>query len=1001
MKKFTTLLAFAFYLTSNAQIITTVAGNGTAGFLGDGGAATAAELHSAYGTCFDAAGNLYIADALNNRIRVVNTAGIISTYAGTGTAGYSGDGGQATAAKLSRPTDLACDAAGNLYISDEVNNVVRKITTTGIISTYGGTGVSGYTGDGGQATAAELSYVNTLSIDNVGNIYISLYQNNVIRKIATTGIITTIAGNGTAAYTGNGGQATAASLNEPCKPIVDNNGNLYIADEYNFAIRKVTASTGIITTIAGTGVNGYSGDGGQATAAKISDCEQIRLDASGNLYIADKANNRVRKVDATGIITTIVGTGTAGYTGDGGLATAAEINLPQAIIFDANGALYFTDGSNNCVRKVSSPCPVSFSGVTSICSGTGTILTASGASSYTWSANAGSATTNTVNVSPTSNTTYTVSSSGATCVGTNTITVSVTTTPTLVVSGDTTLCSGNNTTLTASGATSYTWASSAFTVTTSSVNVSPTTDDTFTVTAANGNCMDVASVTIHVTPTPSLNINGATTICSGNSSILTASGATTYSWSANAGSATTNTVSINPSSNTTYSLIGANGICAVTNTINVTVNATPTLSIFVSPSNTICSGASTTISPSGATTYTLNPGNQTGTSFTVSPSSPTTYTINGTDAATGCQNQSANAALVSITVNSLPPSPIIVSPTAANNSYCQGHPNSLVVNSGINVAVWYNGNSVVNMGSVYTPSNNLPVGTYTYSVIDSVSTTGCVNASSTANTLTLSLTINPTPTLSLAGATIDTAMCGLTIGGVSGISASNITGGTPNYNYQWYNGSNAVSGGTSPSLSGVGAGTYSLHVADANGCVAVIVGGSPTFSVPATAAVAASFTTNPSTASGPAPLTVNFTNTSTGATSYIWIFGDGNTSTAVNPTHTYTTVNSYTASLVASNGSCRDTASIFIVSYVTGIQTISNNLHVDILPNPSNGIFTIETNATNKQMVLIFDINGKQVLSQIINGTTTIDVSNLSQGVYNLSVISSDGVVNKRLVIVK
>jgi type IX secretion system substrate protein/NHL repeat-containing protein len=352
MKKSLFILASALLLVYNvkAQIITTIAGNGTGGYLGDGGPATAAELHGAYGTRFDAAGNLYIGDALNNRIRKVNTNGVITTFAGTGVASFSGDGGAATAASFSRPTDIVIDAAGNIYISDEENYCIRKINTAGIISTYAGMGgMSGYSGDGGQATAAMLTNPSTISIDGHGNIYVSDYVNSVIRKVTPAGIISTIAGGGSG---GDGGQATAASLNSPCKVAFDNAGNFYIADEYNQAVRKVN-SIGIISTVAGNYSAGYSGDGGQATAASINYCEYIQVDGLGNLYIADKLNNVVRKVNTTGIITTIVGTSTAGYTGDGGPCLSATLDYPEAITFDVSGNMYVTDWYNNAIRKIS------------------------------------------------------------------------------------------------------------------------------------------------------------------------------------------------------------------------------------------------------------------------------------------------------------------------------------------------------------------------------------------------------------------------------------------------------------------------------------------------------------------------------------------------------------------------------------------------------------------------------------------------------------------------
>jgi trimeric autotransporter adhesin len=338
---------------TKAQTISTIAGNGTAGFMGDGGPATSCELHGPYGTFIDRNGNIYIADALNHRIRKINTVGVITTIAGTGVAGYSGDGSLSTSAQLNRPTDVAVDSLGNVYIADELNFVVRKINPSGIISTCAGTGVSGYTGDGGLATAAQLTRVNLLSIDKARNLYISLYEDNVIRKVnAGTGIITTIAGTGVQGFSGDGGLATSATFYSTCKVAFDNAGNIYIADEYNQRIRKINTS-GIVTTVAGTGAIGFSGDGGLATSASLNYPEGIAVDISGNLYISDKLNERVRKVTAsTGIITTIAGTGAQSYTGDGGLATSATLYYPEELSFDVFGNMYISDWGNNVIRKV-------------------------------------------------------------------------------------------------------------------------------------------------------------------------------------------------------------------------------------------------------------------------------------------------------------------------------------------------------------------------------------------------------------------------------------------------------------------------------------------------------------------------------------------------------------------------------------------------------------------------------------------------------------------------
>jgi sugar lactone lactonase YvrE len=366
MKKFLPLLLIVISSVSEksqAQIITTVAGNGagaetyTCCYSGDGGQAIVAELDEPIGVTFDTKGNMYIADSDNNRIRMVSTSGVISTYAGTGIQGYSGDGGLAINSELSQPQGVAFDAVGNLYIGDYGNIRIRKVNTAGIITTIAGNGMEGYSGDGGPSTAAELSVPSGVACDTDGNLYIADEAANVIRKINTAGIISTIAGNGTAAYSGDGGVATVAELSGPISITTDGTGNLYIADAGNNVIRKIDPS-GIITTVAGNGFDagsgygGYSGDGGQATAAELNFPTGVTIDAVGNIFISDYFNARIRKVNTLGIITTIVGNGSFGYGGDGGGATNAELNYPWGITFSTTGNLYLADAGNNRIRKV-------------------------------------------------------------------------------------------------------------------------------------------------------------------------------------------------------------------------------------------------------------------------------------------------------------------------------------------------------------------------------------------------------------------------------------------------------------------------------------------------------------------------------------------------------------------------------------------------------------------------------------------------------------------------
>ena len=336
-----------------AGIITTVAGNGAYVYSGDGGPTASAQLYQPEGVAVDAAGNLYIADAGNNRVRRVFPGGIIATVAGNGSPGYSGDGGPASIAQLSRPEGVAVDAASNLYIADANNGRIRKVTPAGIITTVAGGGNAGL-GDGGPATSATFytySFLGSpfcVTLDSAGNLYIADDYRNLVRKVSPAGIITTVAGNGNGGYSGDGGPATSAQLSDPSGMAVDAAGNLYIADANNGRIRRVTPS-GIITTVAGGGTAGL-GDDGPATSAQLFGPSGVAVDAAGNLYIADTAHSRVRKVSPGGIITTVAGTGSYGYSGDGGAATSAQLASPSGLAVDSTGNIYVADSGGNAIR---------------------------------------------------------------------------------------------------------------------------------------------------------------------------------------------------------------------------------------------------------------------------------------------------------------------------------------------------------------------------------------------------------------------------------------------------------------------------------------------------------------------------------------------------------------------------------------------------------------------------------------------------------------------------
>jgi sugar lactone lactonase YvrE len=333
-----------------------VAGNGTSGFSGDGGPATSAQLNFPQSVFVDGSGNIFITDSSNQRIRKVAAAtGNIQTVAGNGSIGFSGDGGPAASAALNNPSDVHVDSAGNIFIADYDNSRVREVVAaTGNIQTVAGNGTYGYSGDGGPATSAQLNGPRSVTVDGSGNVFIADIGNSRIREVvASTGTIQTVAGNGTDGSSGDGGPATSAQLFGPAGVAVDDFGNIFIADQDNNRIREVVAATGSIQTVAGNGNATYGGDGGPATSAALNLPGGVFVDTAGNVIIADTANNRVREVPAaTRNIQTVAGNGTISFGGDGGQATSAQLNHPQSVFADGSGNIFITDSSNQRIRKV-------------------------------------------------------------------------------------------------------------------------------------------------------------------------------------------------------------------------------------------------------------------------------------------------------------------------------------------------------------------------------------------------------------------------------------------------------------------------------------------------------------------------------------------------------------------------------------------------------------------------------------------------------------------------
>ena len=340
-----------------SAVIFTVAGTGEVSYAGDGGVARRAGLDNPFDVTLDRQGNLYFSEAGNHCVRRVERgSGMITTVAGTGTAGYSGDGGPANRAQLNSPYGIALDAANNLYIVDRLNACIRMVAAaTGIIRTIAGTGQAGYGGDGDPAVSAQLQEPNDIVLDGRGRAYIADVRDHRIRVIdLASGIITTFAGTGEAGSSGDGGPASRAALRGPRALAFGPTGDLYICLRNDHKVRKVEMRTGVIRTVAGTGVQGYTGDHGPALAATFNGPKEIAIDHHENIFLVDTENHCIRLVEAaSGLVTTVAGTGRPGGSGDEGLATAATLKRPHGACVDESGNLYIGDSENHRIRFVS------------------------------------------------------------------------------------------------------------------------------------------------------------------------------------------------------------------------------------------------------------------------------------------------------------------------------------------------------------------------------------------------------------------------------------------------------------------------------------------------------------------------------------------------------------------------------------------------------------------------------------------------------------------------
>ncbi len=687
------LLSVGISPIAHAQkyIISTVAGNGVGSgsfgsYSGDGGPATLAGLNGPSSVAVDDSGNLYICDETNSRIRKVDVDGIMTTFAGRSDSGWVlNDGHPATDASLSEPWGVAWSPRG-VFISDWNNRRIRKVDNNGIISTIAGTGAYGYTGDGGPGDSATMSNPYGITVDKFGNVYFCDAFNNVVRKIDTNDIITTFAGTGVKSDYGDGGQATDAGINEPLGVHCDTSGNIYICTFVY--IRKVDLS-GIITTVCGNGSAGHSGDGGPATQASMALPFDACVDDSGNIYFTEYAyytGNYVRRVNVDDTIKSIAGNGTRGYNNYEGNPDTAKFWFPLGSITDHVGNIFFADETNQLVRELS-PCSAPITTLPlnpHICRGVSIALTAQGYNTYSWSPGSSLQDSIGYNViaTPSVTTTYTIT--GTTCLGNATIVVTVDTTtkaPALKINpGSATLCNGQTVTLTASGASSYTWSPmwSLSSSTGSSVVATPSISTTYVVMEPTCSATDTSFITVN--PVPSIYVYPATTtsFCNGQTITLYEGGANGFQWTPLTGLDTTayDSVNANPTVTTTYVVVGNSAGCYSTpDTVVLTVNPVPNVSINP-PNPGFCTGTSTTIIAGGAATYLWGPftgiSDTIGDTIVANPTITFTYTITGTSAA-GCVSPSDT---FTVSVDNMP----IISVSPPSASICQGTNTTLIAN---------------------------------------------------------------------------------------------------------------------------------------------------------------------------------------------------------------------------------------------------------------------------------------------------------------------------------
>lgn len=939
-----------------AGIITTIAGNGTAASAPDGTAATAAAVNRVVGITTDAAGNIYFSEGDNARIRKIDAVtGLLSTVAGTGTSSgpATADGIQATATNL-YPFDVRFVAPNYLYVVDGNSMRLRKIDlSTGIISTIAGNGTMGYSGEGVVATASGLMLPFSLALDASGDVYISQYAGNRISVVRPDGRLYTVAGNGlnTAWFDGDG-IATAKQLANPYFISIDNSDNLLVASPYAGRVRKIDLSTGIMTTIAGNGDTTIdAGDGGPATAASFRLCTNAVRDAAGYTYVSSVYGNRVRVIGppcTPPVINSISSSGSICLGGTYSLSATAtgttDFNWsPAAGLSGTTGAdvtasptvtttYTLTAGIGLCAATatvtVSANSTVSITGTTQVCVGATTSLNATvGGGNWTSSnANASVSSSGVVtgNIAGTSVITYLLPSG---CYALATVTINAV--PTVSAGTNTTVCEGVSTTLNGTGATTYTWlpATGLSATTGATVSATLTTTTTYTLTGTTAGCSNTATKTVSVNALPLVSAGANTSICEGLSAALTGFGATAYAWSPSTGlSATTGAgVTATPTITTTYTLSGTDGNGCV-NTATQVITVLP-FAVNATGGGTICDGSNTTLSASGATSYTWLPATNlsatTGATVNANPSSTITYTVTGTDGT--CTQQKT----VTVSVNPLAAitgTTVLCRNTTVTLSCAVG--DGVWTSSHVNASVI--GSSGVVTGSAAGTANI----TYT-------APGGCYS--------TVTVTVNELPTVSAGSGAI---IC-------QGASTSMIATGAATY---VWSPSTALAATTGASVvaSPTATTTYTVSGTDVNGCINTA---SKTITV-----TPFSFWLSQSKAICPAS---SDTLNASGTTSYTWLPADGlSATTGATVTASPTITTTYT--VTGTDGTCASSKLVTIsivspmVEVISGTTSICKNATTTLSSSLAGGTWSSGATA----VATIGSATG--LLSGVSGGTASI-----------------------------